>query len=309
MLRWTILLTTLALWLTSLALVYYRFRPRPPQDLAPGSEMALEALFDDAGEPRREWRLFVDLQGLKEMAQSGTAAGPARLQQVWSGLDESRLFEVGTLITQIRRSPQAMRVEQGTDLRWDLPPEVDSVILQILGHAHYQSRASISLDRGLESFRSTWTLSAIDLEVLSWGSLEDRTLNLMQQVWKDQKQIMQQPVRIPVGARAAPNVELMPFQPNRHIRKGSSWEIMMLDTSTLPGTPSQVRTVPMRVTCMAAREIRYADKMVAAFHVASDDGAAQAWYSADGLVLKQAYSILGLNIVAVRREAIAPERK
>ena len=310
MLRWLILLTTLALWLTCMALIYGKFQPRQSPEVVPGTQAALDRLFDDRAERRREWRLFVDVERLKELVrlpsnnEKKAQSAPRPVREPWNGVDESRLCEIGRLQTTLAQR-HATRVEQTVEMTLDLPSELNNTLLQMFGHVHLKVRADISLDKGLETFNSTSTMG-MGFEITAFGFREDETLSITQQVWQNSKQLLYQRHQIPVGPRAVPSLELLPFQPQPDIHQGLSWDLVLLDTSASLSGAAQAKTVAMQVTCTGKQQILMDGKPVIAFVASTEDGSARAWYSADGVVLKQVYNLFELEVMAVRQDLKKP---
>src|SRR5690348_8967498 len=113
MLRWSILLATLVLWLSCMALVYVHCKPQMQRDAGPSNSSTLDALFAEDAESERGSRVFVDVQKLKNGIVSADKK-PAPV--LWNGVDERGLTEIGWLKTTIKKkTSDATRLEQITD--------------------------------------------------------------------------------------------------------------------------------------------------------------------------------------------------
>lgn len=311
MLRWSILLGTLALWLSCMLLVYLHCRPQMQKENATGSQAGLEMLFDENAELERGCRIFVDLQKLKN--SSAEEKRPAALNALWNGLDESRLTEVGWIKTSIKKkTPDATRAEQISDFKLQLSAELlnvfmpnlqlpkDSLVkIPIAGRV----RSDITLDQGLETFDVDISLGIADIKIKAHGVRDGEFMNVIKQVLQGATKLLDQKEKIAVGPRDAPGVEMFPFQPTTvDIRQGAEWTISTLDTTSidLAGlTPPRI--VNTRVRCTGKRRLFYDKDQVMAFEVRSEDNQARAWYSPDGVVLKQTCRFLDAFEVMVVR--------
>lgn len=294
--RWFILLSTLALWLACMSLIYAKFCPQEIQTNAlPGAKDALNALFDEETEGEREWALFINPQHL-------FSGDPKTVtHEVWDGISEQNLAKIGTLHTSLSH-PHFGRAKQTTNLALELPLEQNSEIMKTFGHVCYTSEATFTREEGLETCNSELICGAINVK--SWGIRDGGVINLTTQFGTSGKSASSQHSKIQVGALAAPNLEMLPFQKNREIRKGYSWPLVMLDTAAALAGSTEPKILQVQAVCTGIREIIYNEKLVRAFEAATEDGKARAWYSADGVVLKQEYTLFNLlDVMVVRRES------
>lgn len=293
MFRWLILITTFAAWVLCMVAVYAHCKPPPVQESTRGLEAGLEPLFNE--EPRRAWCVFIDLRRMKQDDKRATVPQ-------WNGEDESQLKEIGWLDTEQKKAePDETRLQQTTEASFTIPPDAGLPLLQLMGSLQYKSRSDISRDKGLEVFDATFSLG-VGLEVITHGIREGPDLVVTQQVFQQGKKLMDERTSIPVGKRGTPLVELFPFQRNEEVKEGYSWDIVMLKASLDDLVSKAPPTLaPLSVKCTGRQEIEYEGHSQAAFTVSSADGKARAWYSADGIVLKQAYTIAeGLELMIVR---------
>jgi len=293
MFRWLVLAITFGVWVLCMFAVYVHCKPPPVQEPTPGLEAGLEPLFSE--EPRRAWHIYVDLRGLKHGAKDPALAR-------WSGEDESQLAEVGLLVSTVKKAEgDESRLEEITEADFAIPPDAGLPFLQMMGQLHFRSRADISRDNGLEVFSSTFSLGQ-DLEVKTLGVREGADLEVTQQIFRNRDKLMDERTVIPVGKRGTPLVELFPFRRNTDVEEGHSWDIVMLDANVadLVGKKSP-KLVPIKVKCAGRQDILHEGKRTPALKVSSEDGKARAWYTPDGVVLKQAYVISeGLELMIVR---------
>jgi len=319
MLRWLILIVTFAVWLACMRLIYINFAPRESDQIIHESEGALNNFFDEDVEPHSFWLIYVDPEvlknnklipaGLIEQPKENPDAKPGQPHEGWNGYDEHDLLQVGEIEITIKQHRTQAEEIKHMSLRF--PAQIKSV-LQQLGEMTYDSRAGLSLDHGLESFTSTFRIKGIALEGTAIGSRDGNVLNVTRDIKKDDRQIMRQSDRITVTNRAAPNVGVMPFQRHKNIQEKAEWEIPMVDTSTIDmkGT-AEPKYIGIKVTCTGRVKIFARDGELTAFAVHSADDKARAWYSADGVVLKQEFNFLDvLPVIVVRNDArLVPNRK
>lgn len=297
MIRWLILIATFAVWALCMFAVWAHCKPPDVREATAGLEAGLDALFDDANEPQRAWRIFLDLSSAKQ-------ANPREAVAPWDGVDEKRLLDVGWLETTLKKNKRdESRVEQVTEAVLAVPPEARLPILEMMGTLHYHSRADISMDQGLEVFDATFTLG-LGIKAQSHGVREGGELKVTQQITQQGNKLLDERTSIPLGERGTPLLDLMPFQQNRQINAGVSWNIAMLDTNVTDlQNSAQPKIVGLKVTCTGRQEIVHEGHKTMAFTVVSSDGKARAWYSPDGMVLKQAYNILNaLDLMVVRAD-------
>jgi len=302
MLRWLILAITFAVWVLCMLAVYAHCKPPPIQEPTRGLEAGLEPLFNE--EPRRVWDVRVDLRRLKQDANPEAAAP-------WTGENEAQLARVGWLETTLKKAEGGeSRLDQSTEADFSIPAEAGLPLLQMLGHLHYKSRSDISRDNGLEVFDAVFTLGLAGLEVRTHGVRDGGDLQVTQQIFRQgdnhkEEKLMDERTTIPVGKRGTPLVELFPFQRHADVREGHSWDIVMLKASIddlLSKAPPVL--LPISVTCTGRQEIIYEGKPHTAYTVSSRDGKARAWYSPDGVVLKQAFALAAeLELIIVRVDA------
>jgi len=291
MFRWIVLAITLIVWLSCMTLVYLHYKPRELANTATGSRAGLDVIFAEDADPRQVWRIYVDPRRL-----SGNDALP------WNGLDESKFREVGFLDTQLKkRGNDDTRREQLTTAHINIPPEINIPGGQLLGKIHYTNRSDISMDHGLEVFDSSIKLG-MGFEIAAHGNRDGKKLKVVTQVLLEGKKQVENRDNIDVGDKDAPVHELMPFQRNREVRRGYSWEIPMLDTSAIDISGNNKPHIKnIRVTCTTTRKIKYDGEFVPAFEVVTEDGKARAWYSADGVVLKQSFRLADtIELIVVR---------
>ncbi|HEY3319768.1 MAG TPA: hypothetical protein VGP72_04755 [Planctomycetota bacterium] len=303
MLRWCLLLGTFAIWIGCMLLVYNHSKVRQTGK-AGGNAMYLDALFDESAEMERGWRIFVDLRK-KEEKDAGK--GTSILLAGWLGVEETKLKQVGWLkTTNKRRGSESGRIEQLTEAEISVPSDADAGLFKLFSPLKYKNRSQISFEQGLDSFDAEFQM-ANTFTVVSHGIREADTLVITQQILQQQNKLMpDQQQRIPLPDRGSPTLDLTPFQPNRAVVVGAQWDISMLDTSAIDLTAaSPPRILSLKAKCTGKREIYYNNARVPAYEVVTSDGQARAWYSADGMVLKQACRIAGsLDVLVVR---ILPE--
>lgn len=298
MLRWLMLIVTFIVWAACMLVVYTHCKPPELANDARTLQAGMDTLFDPDAEPRRVWRIFVDLERLKPDAPRDVAP--------WNGHDERELREVGWLDTVCKkREGDESRLEQLSEAELAAPRDSGVPVLELLGTLHYQSRADVSMDKGLEVFSAIITMG-LGLSANTHGVKENGVLKVTQQVFQNDKKLLDEMQAIPVGEKGTPLVDLFPFQQNRAIRNGLRWDIAILDASvTDVQDGARPRIVPLTVTCTGRQWITHEGERREAFVVSSADGKARAWYSADGIVLKQAYSIADrLEVMVVRADPI-----
>ncbi|MCY3018148.1 MAG: hypothetical protein NTW87_03830, partial [Planctomycetota bacterium] len=222
----------------------------------------------------------------------------------WTGVDESGLKDVGYLECTLKRREHDMtRLEQFTEAELSIPEDANLPLLQLMGVLSFKSRADLSLDYGLEVFTAELSMG-MGLVASSHGVRDNEELMVTQQIRQGRKILFDQLERMPIGAKSAPLVELMPFQRSPNVREGYSWDIAMLDSSLVSvDSNAKPRLIALRVRCTGRREIMHEGEKAMSYEVSSEDGKARAWYSSDGTVLKQAYTIADvLDVMVVRAD-------
>jgi hypothetical protein len=254
---------------------------------------------------RQVWRIYVDPRRLHG---NGADMPP------WNGLDEARFREVGYLDTQIKkRGNDDTRREQVTQAQITIPQEFNLPGGLLLGSINYHNRSDISMDHGLEVFDSTIKLG-MGFEIVSHGNREGDKLKVIMQVLHEGAKQIENRENIAIGEKDLPAHELMPFRRNREMRKGYSWIIPMLDTSSIDITGGRKPGITnVKATCTGQREVKHENRFVMAFEVRTEDGKARAWYSPDGVVLKQSFRLADtieviLTRVDPKKFSDAPER-
>ena len=306
MLRWLILSGTFTVWMASITMLYAKFGPKEIKEDLPGMAANLDSIFSENTEIHQRWTIKVNLQRLGE-STSMTGQFPqvqpfsdTGLNRLSGDGDDDGMREVGRLDVKLTR--HVTRLEQLTNLTIIIPPEANMPILQLMGKLHYESRADISMDEGLENFSSSLT-SGVGLSVMSIGSRDGRELNVTQEISQNKKQLYLHRDRFVIGLKSAPNLSSMPFERRPGIREGDSWNIAMLDTSLSPGQSAQPRIVSMQARCTGRSWMMYGGSKINVYDVECRDGTARAWYSRDGTVLKQRYCLMGVLDLLLIREA------
>lgn len=301
--RWLILIATFAAWVLCMAAVYVHCKPAEVKESVRGLEAGLDALFDERNEVRRVWRIYVDLQRLKKSARRETVAP-------WTGENETSLVEVGWLESTLKkRDRDETRLEYITEAALAIPHSADLPLFELMGELHYQSRADVSRDNGLEVLSATFSMG-LGVEVQTHGVREGSELKVRRQVFKDGKKMLDDQSSIVVGPKGTPLLDLFPFQQNANVKDGYSWDIAMLDVNIADAqTSTQPRLVGLKVTCIGRQMITFDGDSIPALAVSSADAKARAWYSVDGVVRKQAYTIgdvLDVMVVRTMPEKLPP---
>jgi len=301
MVRWTILLGTFALWITCMSVVYVHCKPVVHKDALPGAQAGLEAMFEDDAEMERAWHVYIDPRDLEHLGKADKGNAP---RSGWFGIDETRLTPVGWFKTTYKKRTGDSRLEQLTEAEITVPSQANIPMLQMLGTLTYRNRANISLDMGLENFSAEFNMG-LGFKVLSLGVRDNEYLTVTQQIFQNETKLHDQKQKLLLGLKGMPTMELMPFQPNPGVRKGAVWDITVLDTSTFDiteGAPPGLTAV--KAICIGQRNITFNKAETKSFEVKTLDGKARAFYSADGVVLKQSFKLADmLEIVLVRVDA------
>ncbi len=211
----------------------------------------------------------------------------------WNGFNEGSLIKAGRLETHVKNK-QGYSLDEETSLNVEIPGT------QLF--AKYTGTAHITLDNGLENCRMEMKLGIVGFEIdaMSIGVRDKDDLQLSTNI-SQKGQTLYNGKRVEkIGGNTALNAELVPFQFNPDVRPGFEWTIVMLDFN-LAMTGNANGAKPLRVKCTGNTTIWMNGRPVRAFIVRSDDGKARAWYSPDGVVLKQAFQLAGvLEVVIVR---------
>ena len=309
MLRWSILLVTLAAWLVCMRFVYVKFGPQVSRNVVTANTAALDNLFDENGEVGMSWDVYVrpseinDSNILPFAGMEANLNGSAKPKKdppphiVWNGVDETGLTRVGRLDTNMRR--KFTRVEQTANLNLLFPESIR--LPDPLRKIRMESRADFSLDQGLEYCNAKLSVGEL-LDAYALGLRSGSELFITKDVSFDGKQAYHGTDRLPVGERSAPMVDVMPFQRNKDIQVKYSWDLVQLDLSSIDlSSAAEPKLTSTKVTCTGKTQIHHRGSDVTVFEVRSEDGSARAWYSADGVVLKQTFVFLGLFDVFIVR--------
>lgn len=305
MLRWTIFLFTLAAWAGSMALVYRHTRPEPVTESIAGANEAFLVLFDEDAELERTWRIFADF---REKPQAKSDAKPAGIK--WNGRDQVGLSEIGRINTELKRKSDSM-VEQQTRLQLRIPPEARSAMLEALGMVNVNIGCNYSYETGLDLL-SIKADSSLGFNIEVFGIRDGGMLNVRQIVLQRRTKLMETAEKIEIGSRAAPSVELSPFQRQAKIEEGYEWNFAMIDLNTMfssvaDNAKPQVKSVRAKV--MGRVTIEHEGREIPVFEVATPDRSAVAWYSADGNVIKQAFHFANaVDVMLVRVNTKLSER-
>ena len=316
MFRWIILLATLGAWLACMRLVYVHYGPQDTHAPVPADRKTLDNLFDEALELNTAWEIYVrpseindnnmipfaGLAGNEDdpapKPRSGPGPGAAPVKHApWSGHDESGLVHVGRLDESINR--KFTRAEVNSEWKIFLPPEIHA--LPLLRQIHITGRSSYTQEQGLDQCAANIAVGDL-IEVSAVGTRNRDEMIVTKEMTIDKKQVsLQQGEHLPVGDRSAPGTELLLFQRNKDVQVNVSWNIVMLDVSSLDLNSSEPKMMSVKVACTGKTQIRHGGTTATVFEVSNEDGSARAWYSADGIVLKQTFPFLGLfPIYAVR---------
>jgi hypothetical protein len=293
MFRWTVLAITLIVWLSCMTLVYLHYKPRDTANMATGTRAGLESIFADDADMRQVWKIYID---------------PRRFQKtngelpVWNGLDETTFREIGDLETLLKkRGNDDTRRERTTTMFATIPPELNVMGGQAFSTVKYESRSDISMDHGLELFNAKATLGA-GFEMILYGVRDGAFLKFVTQVLLGGKKQFELKRQLEIPERETPVDEFMPFNRNREVQVGYSWEFQMLDTASVDTTNlDRPPIINVKAKCTSKRQIKYNGEFVPAFEVTTEDGKARAWYSGDGVVLKQSFRLADtIELIVVR---------
>jgi hypothetical protein len=297
MLRWGVLIGSFSIWLGCMGLVFWKYQAQQTSGAVSSKQHGLDAIFSDDAELQQSWHIFLDLRRLE--AAEGVSVRP------WSGMDESNLAGVGWIHSNLKkRENDVTRCEQTTRAQIIIPSHPKLGVFQLLGTITLNNRSDISLDHGLEVTHMTVRISGMNIEGTTHGIRDGEALRITKQLFQGRTKIMDERDTLPLGDKDAPTLELTPFQLNRKVNKGYTWEIEILDFNSLDMTGASKPSVTvMKARCTGKRMIKLNGQQMQAFEVETEDGKARAWYSADGVVVKQAFKFADtLEIVLVRAD-------
>ncbi len=300
MLRWLVLLVTLVVWLLCIRLVYQNYGPQEAHEPVTADRKALDNLFGDSVEMHASWDIYIrpsDLNDSSKLPFAGlsgaasTTPPPAKPEKrvPWSGYDEAGLSHVGRLDVNLKT--KFTLAEMKSELHVDLPDEIR--ISPELRQMRLTGWSAYNLDDGLKDCSAKLVVGDM-LEASAFGTRSGDTLLVTKDVSFGKKQLFHQQDRLPIGPRSAPNVEVLLFQRNKDVNLGVSWNIAVADLSSLDVGAIEPKMTQVKVTCISKTQIRISGTTATVFEVRSEDGSARAWYSADGMVLKQTFPFLNM---------------
>jgi|GEM_PF-2649125 len=296
MFRWLIMIVTFAVWLACMTSVYLYSQPKSITEVVPGMRSGLDSLFDEELESSRGWRIYVDPR-----SASGQVVEPA-----WDGVSEESLASVGWLKT-VNNKRGVGRIEQVTTSELKIPPEARMPLFEAMGRLDYFSRSNISQDTGLEDFNAHITVASsipgFALEMRMLGVRDREELKVTKLILQGNKKLLDKQEKIPIGPRGMPVLDMMPFQYNPDIKlSNSSWDIAVLDTSTIDTTgTTQPGVKAIKATVTGQKTIQLDNETRPSLVVVAEDGTARAWYGPDGVVLKQVFKVMGtVEVIFVR---------
>src|SRR5579862_1919808 len=301
--RWIVLLAAFTLWLGCMTLVYLRCRPAQIDDLDPTSRRSIDRAFAENAPDHRAWKIYVDPADLdfakSALAGDKPAAAPrARRKREWNGVDESVLVLAGRIETKIKR--KTISLDGDTTLTIALPEM--ALNGKYVGHAH------VNRENGLDSCGMTldMSISGVELSAKMSGNREENSNELIMNgtITQGQNTITLPTRRENIGSTAALNAELVPFQFNVDAKPSHRWIIVTFDMDAL-GESNGVKAV--EVYCVGRATILMNGAKSETYEVAEvrkEDGPWRAWYSPNGEVLKQYFSLLGvLDVMFVREDS------
>jgi hypothetical protein len=304
MLRWIVLVGSLALWLGCMGAVYWQCKPTKIEGSEEASRMALDRMFAENASERRTWAIYAEpeeINAVRGLMFGGAGEKPlprpggVTAKREWNGLNENGLLKAGRLETRVKNK-RTYSLDEETTLKLDLP----SALLTV----NYTGSAHITLDNGLEncSMNMKLGLAGFEIDAMSLGVRENDDLQMTTNVSQKGQTLYNGKRTEKIGGNTALNAELTPFQFNPDVRVGFEWTIVMLDFNLANAGEAQ-GAKPLKVKCTGNTTIMMNGRPMRAFAVRSEDGKARAWYSPDGVVLKQACQIAGvLEVVLVREE-------
>ena len=315
MLRWMVLLVTLVVWLLCIRLVYLNYGPQETHEAVTADRKALDNIFDETVETHASWDIYIrpsDLNDSKKLpfaGLSGNSTAPSapaanEKPQPWSGYDETVLSHVGHLDVNLKR--KFTLAELKSELRVDLPEEIR--ISPEFRRMRLTSWSAYNQDDGLKDCSAKLVVGDM-IEAAAFGTRSGDLLLVTKDVSFGKKQLFHQQDHLPIGARSAPNVEVLLFQRNKDVNLGVSWNIAVADISSLDVGAIEQKMTQIKVTCTSKTQIRISGTTATVFEVRSEDGTARAWYSADGVVLKQTFSFLNMFEVYFVRALERPNRR
>jgi hypothetical protein len=291
-----------------MVMVYDAYGPRPPAEGALYSQMALEAVFGERTDPVRSWRIFVDPE--KITSYKGPERMYMNLREFRRDLARRRKIaeklgaepgqvQIGTLVSTVKKLVGGTRAELKTNAHIMFPPGMMPIALQAFGKMRLDSVSYVSMDKGLEDFRTTFVAGA-GLEVIAKGFREGDRVRINQSVFNQKKKLLEERLDFEVKDVSVPTTSPSPFHDRPSIDEGAQWEIPILDTTSSSGQP-RLTSLTARVTGM--EEMKYHGKTVHVFHVEArnENRRASAYFSADGRVLKEEWTFADLLPVTLIR--------
>lgn len=315
MARWLILLVTFLAWAGSMLLVHREFSPKPLVAEALANQQALEALFSERAPRKERWRIYLNPEQGATLKRA--AELPSLLAPDWKSNHQALLAaaedagaspgEIPVGVLQINlKSIGDTWIEQHTTMDMELPEGLAPVLAHFVGDRPLECRAKFNMDYGLMNFRLSLK-SGVGVEIEAIGSREGDKIGVALSMFEGAKKIFDQIMALPVSGASMPVLTGSPFYFRPSIDAGARWNVALLDFSSDGAEPL---LEPWEAQVMGKRAVQYHGSVRHVFEVLAQSGrkSATAFYSADGIVLKQKWKFLDtINITLIREEEVAAD--
>lgn len=323
---WSSLAAVAVLWLGSLAWLHHRYGPRSFDPETENDRETLNSLFDVQKEAEeRGLLLFTPLELLRGPKSGPTTPAQRRLLKEARGRGgEPGEVEVGLYVTQWRRLSDR-RAYLRSYIHVRLPRQAsDSPLVKMLGDVDGSGVTNLRRDFGLVDFSSSWILRRWDLSLRTEGRRTGDFMQLKLTVLKGNHLLLKRKVKRKIGAAGSPAVEPSPFRPHRLTGVGDEWSAMVLEVNADSLASGETQLVRRRLRVVKRGTLRLRGREVSAYKVvmqppeertgtaARKGPEAWAWYSPDGRILKEHWTLLGklaVTLVPLTPEELQEEQR
>lgn len=285
-----------------MALVYRTYGPQPVDPEALNNRASIEAMFAQNAPRHTRWRVYVNLAAIIEPAIEKNPDLRKMIPDDWrdrfrldmaqaerAGADQGEIM-VGIMTRDLKVRGE-VRAEEKTFFNLAVTKDAVPDAYRPLCEISLESTEQVTRDLGLEEFTIKAHMGPMPESIIR-GAREGNELRLVHLHYNpaDGMKVGEEMTRIPFTGAANPAIALTPFAYRPEIREGDHWKVVMLDFSA----SSSLELVSVESRVVGKGPIRYHGRDIMTYEVLATAGENEyrAWYSADGHVIKQRFTML-----------------